>query len=122
MIVLLALEAIKQARSMRIPALSLTVMLLAPIMGATGAALAGGQSEEGQMTQPDAAEALAGKSWHLVQIMSIGDNTYKIEIGSDEIVEQLWLPPGAPIFAMHAKRAEYRIQGKVKGVPSGYLI
>ena len=57
-------------------------MLLAPIMGATGAALAGGQSEEGQITQPDAAEALAGKSWRLVQIMSMDDNTYKPEEGS----------------------------------------
>ena len=50
-------------------------VLPALLLGMAGPASADDPSEQGEMTQPAVADALTGRSWHLVQIMSMDDST-----------------------------------------------
>jgi len=67
---------------MRIATLSLLALLVvlpALVVGGANPDRVDGQPEGGQMTQPDATQALVGRSWRLVQIMSMDDKTYAPE-------------------------------------------
>lgn len=73
-----AARAVTRARTILTPALAL-LLLTALSAGVAAPAWAEGQSVGGEMSQPDAAKVLAGRSWRLVQIMSMDDTTYAPE-------------------------------------------
>ena len=69
-----------RARRLALPVLfALVAIGIVTAPGTARLASAGDERAAGPMTQPDAAAALAGRTWRLVRIMSMDDTTYAPE-------------------------------------------